>query len=380
MFIRQAVGSDFPTIRVLADEHKHELGWINSPTLRGSMARRELFVADEDGVVCGFVRWHARQDGWNTLYELVVSAQHRCRGVGRMLLYAVPCPVRLRCPVDLPANAFYQASGMILEGREPGKKRELNVWVRRVLAVIVRGGNPVVPGICRSSGQAYGVQKETAYAPPFMIDIEWEPFDWPLQASRGVSREQYLRDAEAAWIKYQKRVQELHPVMAMVADYMEPEQKPMLDRQIADLRADGVLRVLVCPKFHGAIRDIPEDCIVAVSLRTRGKLAKGKKNKFAGFMPNWMELVGRKVHLLGGAPALQKKTIAELQGIGATVISVDGNAHLGAAATGSVYADGKWRRKDGEKVTLLPTQVQSSQNITKELNASAAFSQLKLFE
>lgn len=355
--IRIATLSDIPAIQAVARQHSKMLGFVRRASLERAAAKAELFVAEDAGQVVGFVNWHARRDGWSTVYEIAVSQANQGQGIGRVLLYSVPCPIRLKCTQDNPANRFYINAGMMLANVEKGRKRPLNVYEMRVLSIIVRGGNSGVPEIARRSGNAYGSHHHhKLYDWPYMVDSDPEHCDWT---------------------KMMDVVKGSHPVQALTMDYFPGKRDEML-AQVADLRAAGVLRVAVCPKFDGAIQDIPADCIVAVSLRTNGKLAKGA-NKYAGFMPTFADLKGRAVHLLGGAPKLQKDTLVKLQAIGARVFSVDGNAHLGSAGLGSGYGDGKWRRKIGEKVNLFATQLASSRAIQYELNAAAGWSQPPLF-
>lgn len=357
--IRHATALDIPAINQIARQFNSELGFVSRNSLERAISNKELFVAEVGGGVAGFVNWHARRDGWQAIYELGVDRAYQGQGVGRALLYAVPCPVRLKCTADNSrANNFYRGAGMRLVGTETGRRRALNIYEMRILNIIVRGDNKDVPAICRASGSAYGVQEhDPAHAWPFMVDVDFGNPNWPG----------YIRTVEGH-----------RPVQALVVDYADRELKEEMLRQVADLRAAGVLRVVVCPKFHGAIGDIPPDCVIGVSLRTAGRLANGE-NKFAGFMPQFEELARRRCHLLGGSPRLQKDTISKLHGIGAVVLSVDGNAQFGGAARGSMYADGRWRRKTGEKAAYLETALQSSKAIQYELNAAATSEQLPLF-
>ena len=119
--VRPATRSDLDWVKRMADRHRREVGFVLRPALVEAIERGELLV----GIgASGFCRWHARRDGWQTVYELVSEAP----GTGRELLAAVPRPLRLRCPWDLPANGFYARCGGILVAIQPGKRRPLNVW------------------------------------------------------------------------------------------------------------------------------------------------------------------------------------------------------------------------------------------------------------
>lgn len=351
--IRYATTVDIDDCQRIARQHADMLPFVRRDSLQRGVDKRELFVAECDGLVIGFCSWHARKDGWSKVYDLAVERKSQGYGVGRMLLHAAPCPVTLKCTVDNPANAFYLSAGFRQVGTEKGLHRDLNVYQMRVLNVIVRGGKFDVPEIARKSGSAYGIHHSSeAHAWPFMVDSDPEHCDWPA---------------------VMKVVGIYHPVQALTADYFPGQREAMLS-QVDDLRQAGVLRIAVCPKFHGAVADIPADCVVAVSLKTNGKLTAGA-NKYAGFMPDLSELRFRRVHLLGGSPRLQKEMLVKLQAVGAQVLSVDGNSQFGAAAKGSAWIAGRWQRKIGEDVNLYETQILSTINIQRELNASAEWKQ-----
>lgn len=368
--IRKATPADAAACDRIARQFKSELGFVRRDNLTRSASKGLLHVGEIDGVVRGFVEYNTptrgANRGYSVVYHLATERGWGGYGIGRNLLYSVPTPIRLKCTVDnSTANTFYAGAGMRLTATEPGKKRALNVWELRVLSILCHGGNPEMPFIARASRMAYGVRHDCiAYGYPFMLDIDWRDYHWG----------DYLRK-----VKY------LRPVQAMVADYEHPDQKPQMLRQIEDLRQLGVMRIKVCPKFDGAVADIPQDCIIAVSVPSR----------YAGFIPDHRELVGRKVHLLGGSPhqwlgqSSGRKysatgLIAALNGIGAQVLSCDGNSHQTAATYGAYWVNGHWERfyrpdKTFVYSDLRNTMIFSGRNIVQELNAVAGVVQLPLF-
>lgn len=349
--IRYGTLDDVEACQRIARQYRKELPFINRAQFRQSIAKRELFVADWSGDVVGFVRWHARKDGWNTIYDLAVSGDLVYLGIGRALLYAVPAPIRLKCTVDNDtANRFYAGAGMQLVGTEQGKKRALNIWELRVLCALVFGGNKKAPEWARQSGMAYGTRNDYhAPAWPFMLDIHWTNYEWS---------------------EYIKLVKQYRPVMAMCADYEQPSQRRELYRQIRELKAAGVLRVMVCPKFDGAVKHIPSWCVIAVSV----------PSQYAGFLPTDLsEYSARKVHLLGGTPGDQIDIMAKINGADGKVISLDGSSHESAAKRGSHFESGKWRRKEGQAADYEATIVFSGKQIVKEVNAAGLVKQLSLF-
>lgn len=347
--IRLGTDADAPACQQIARQHRKELPFVSLPQLKQSAAKGGLFVAECDGAVTGFVRWNATtrgaNKGYSVVYDLAVDTRYQRLGIGRALLYAVPAPIRLLCKADnVCANAFYARMGMLDKGQTQ-LKALMQRWQLNVLTLFVMGGNKVIPPIAYASGMGYGVRND--YAPAdwsFMIDIQWKHYDWQA---------------------YLALVQKHMPVQAMVADYEHPDQCDLMLSQVADLKALGLLRVLVCPKFDGAVRDIPPDCIVAISVPSR----------YAGFIASDLkEYAGRKVHLLGGKPRQWLDLIPKLTGIGAQVISVDGSSHEVAAKVGTHFESGKWRNY-GKKADYEATMIYSGRRIVREVQAASEYIQ-----
>lgn len=137
LHIRQATLGDLEAIKVLADTHRAELGFVLRPALATDIERGWILVAElpEQGVI-GFVHYRNRLDSQTTLYEICVRADCRRCGVGSALVKRLSeeasalgkTHIRLKAPIELPANCFYQTTGFILTDTEPGKHRLLNVW------------------------------------------------------------------------------------------------------------------------------------------------------------------------------------------------------------------------------------------------------------
>lgn len=349
--IRIGAPDDAERCQQIARQWRDELPFVMLPALREAAARKQLYIADVDGQIAGFVHWYARRDGINTIHEIAVDRDHLQGGIGRTLLYSVPCPIRLKCKANNDrANRFYANAGMQQEGTETTRKgTPLILWRLNILAELVQGNNRRMPDVARASGMAYGTRHiEQPRDWPFAVDIHWRDYDWT---------------------DYMAKIRAWKPVQALVADYEHPSQRRQMYRQIRDLRAAGVLRVLVCPKFNGAVAHIPSWCVVAVSV----------PSTYAGFMPALSELRGRRVHLLGGTPVkwFTNGLITKLAGAGAKVISVDGNSHTRAAQSGVYWLNGRWQT-DRIKFSMDELSVISGRNIVKQLNEFAAYQQPKL--
>ncbi len=148
--------------------------------------------------------------------------------------------------------------------------------------------------------------------------------------------------------------------MALACDYDHPSQRESVLDQLRTLNQAGVIRPTVCCKFNGAVRDIPADVVIAVSI----------PSQYAGFLPaDLTEYNGRRLHLLGGSPLQWMDLIPKLHGVGAIVMSIDGSSHETGAQTGSHF-DGEtagWVNR-GKKADYAATIVYSGQAIQRIMN------------
>ena len=213
--------------------------------------------------------------------------------------------------------------------------------------IYIRGGDKTAPEIAERAGMHYGARHDyTTYSEVYMLDIKWKNYRW--------------QDVLKKTIEYNCKI-------AMVADYERKEQRKTMLSQIADLREYTKAKIYVCPKFHGAIDDIPNDCVIAISVPAK---------TYAGFIPDYRKLNGRKIHLLGGRPEKQCEIMIKAQGAGGEIVSMDGSYHAMKAAKGQMYTQGKWLKARG---TTKELTIQSAKNIIVYLNNAKKFKQQALF-
>lgn len=138
--VRKATENDIEAIKEIADAHRHELGFVLRPALLEAIARAEVFVAQHQTNIIGFIEYRHRRDEQTTLYNIVVKESFRSKEAGRQLMNKLENEaterkksfILLKCPRDLPANAFYEHLGYQKVKEEKGKARRLNIWQKHL--------------------------------------------------------------------------------------------------------------------------------------------------------------------------------------------------------------------------------------------------------
>ena len=138
--IRLAEMSHLLAAKRLVDQYKRELGFINRAILEKAIEAQSLLVAplqsEQSGDLVGLVHFYVRRDHIITLYSIAVAPAYQKQGLGRQLFNALihearmrqKSEIRLKCPAELQANAFYEHLGLQLAACETGKHRPLNIW------------------------------------------------------------------------------------------------------------------------------------------------------------------------------------------------------------------------------------------------------------
>ncbi|MEZ8220372.1 Acetyltransferase (GNAT) family protein [Candidatus Fervidibacteria bacterium JGI MDM2 JNZ-1-D12] len=96
MEVRRAKKRDLKAVKKLADEHRHELGFVRLASLEEAINERRLLVAVDSSPVSrpsfriiGFVHFRCCKDGHATIYEIAVTSQWRGRGFDKVLINAI---------------------------------------------------------------------------------------------------------------------------------------------------------------------------------------------------------------------------------------------------------------------------------------------------
>lgn len=136
--IHFAGADDLDGVKELADAAKECLGFVHRGALQRAILRDEVLVARTGPDLVGFCHFYRRRDRVFTIYHLAVASSARGDGIGRRLVEATfedarrreSQAIRLKCPADLPANAFYERVGFERCGSEDSRPRPLVRWTR----------------------------------------------------------------------------------------------------------------------------------------------------------------------------------------------------------------------------------------------------------
>lgn len=290
--------------------HRDELGFVN----RAQVREGDLVVEERDGQIVGALLGnHCVRKPQSTVYELAVLPEYRREGIASVLVerFADESPhekLVAKCPVDLPANDFYQSTGWDRVDREEGKNRALNVWEYDTTGVtLATTGRPDLVSIAerygwiRGSRLDYIDRHETRGHNVGFIDIHWEEPD------------------HEALLEATKRHE---PEIVVAGDY-DGENYGYINDWAAELD-DYADQVVIVPHEPGEVERVPTWATVGYST----------PSEYAGTdAPVW-EYRGRDVHILGGTVD-QIQTL--YQYLADDVVSIDCNSFHRSATQFAKY-------------------------------------------
>lgn len=190
--------------------------------------------------------------------------------------------------------------------------------------ILVHGASKDSPRLAAETGWEYGTREDyVAQAPVYMFDWNWKK---AFTATR--------------WQRYLRLIASHRPYLAMVPDLECQSQWYGLMRQIVDVKKAGAKKVVVTPKYAGALERLPywDTFVIGISVPAE---------TYASYLPEPASVVGRRLHLLGGNPDqwLYLKHVYEKAG--STVVSADGNFAMRQARLGKY-----WSAKKGGYVEM----------------------------
>lgn len=271
----------------------------------------QLIAADNRGELMlldsGFCRWHLRNDGQITIYE-IVSQQS---GTGAKMLERLkrtPGATTLfaKCPANLPANNWYSLRGFHVERMETLRSgRKVLHWRMKldshqptprryngVELLFSNAANKRFAELAIDAGWEVGVQlPRTAYFQPYFTD-------------------QNFHDPNFA--RYLEHVQKHRPYVATVLDIETWHQLDIAMQWAKDIEP-YVQEIMFIPKVSGVIARLPRDIN-----GKRVRLGYSVPTRHGGTDVAIAEFQGWPVHLLGGSPQKQLALLKNLD-----VVSID---------------------------------------------------------
>lgn len=127
--IELAKEEDLKRIKQIANQNREFIGFVMNVALKEAILKESLYIYKKENIIIGFVHFHRRLDGWNTIHELAIDKNYQKQGIGQQLFNVVPKPIRLKTTKDnINACSFYEKNGMSITRVEIGRKRELLVF------------------------------------------------------------------------------------------------------------------------------------------------------------------------------------------------------------------------------------------------------------
>lgn len=300
-------------------QHRDELGFVNE----AQCEEKTLYTHEEDGKTVGAVLVnHCVRKPQTTVYELAVLPEHRRGGIATGLIdrvaRATPHDALVaKCPVDLPANDFYESTGWDHVDVETGKNRQLNVWQYQVDSVdLITTGRPDLTEYAQKYGWFTGCRLdatqnyENANRSPEFIDLHWED----------PQRDKLLT-----------KCMQHNPVYAIAGDY-DGDNYDIINDFASQLR-QFCENVIIVPHSPGEVDEVPEWAIVGYSTPTQ----------YAGTEAPIWEYTGRDVHILGGTMPQIEVVVDHLRD---DIVSLDTNTmHRDATQFGEYWSPSNRQRK-----------------------------------
>ncbi len=121
--------SDFKSIKQIANQQREFLPALMNYNLKDGLKTDSLYVAKQHNEIIGFIRWHPRKDGTQTIHEIAVKKGHEGKGIGKKLFQLTPEPIQLKVTEDnKQAIEFYKSQGLQFDSVYKGRKRDLLVF------------------------------------------------------------------------------------------------------------------------------------------------------------------------------------------------------------------------------------------------------------
>lgn len=313
-------------LKNIADKNTKDIGFVVRSSLENAYDNDELeYILD-----IGFINFHHRKDEQTTIYEIVISEEHRLKGWGRLLFNKVllssiennKTKIILKCPINSKANEFYKKLNFKKINVEQGKKRKLNVWEYLV--------NIPLLFYCGKTDGGHNKFLKSAYDE-----------NWLLGKNSSEHNDNELKTiyfVDNCWDKYNHNehlecVKKHKPLLATIKDVENNEDLIYIKNNIEEF-SKYCGRVVIIPKYYFNLKEIQSKFWIGYSIPTRhGKTVVDLK---------YLDSYGIPIHFLGGSPVKQYKYYLQCTNLK----SVDGNY----ASLSAKYGKTTWQESGGLKM------------------------------
>jgi len=132
--IRLAVMEELDEIKNLIQSNMKDIGYfINKGIISEAIKSNRMLICVDDKIVGICIFNIRKKDSKFVIYDIITNKESRGKGYGKEMIDYIKNTysndIYLKCPTDSDSNIFYKKCNFELIKVEPGKHRQLNVWI-----------------------------------------------------------------------------------------------------------------------------------------------------------------------------------------------------------------------------------------------------------
>jgi len=132
--IRLAVMEELDEIKNLIQSNMKDIGYfINKGIISEAIKSNRMLVCVDNKIVGICIFNIRKKDNKFVIYDIITNKESRGKGYGKEMIDYIKNTysndIYLKCPTDSDSNIFYKKCNFELIKVEPGKHRQLNVWI-----------------------------------------------------------------------------------------------------------------------------------------------------------------------------------------------------------------------------------------------------------
>jgi len=121
-------------IKTLIQSNMKDIGYfINKGIISEAIKSNRMLVCVDNKIVGICIFNIRKKDNKFVIYDIITNKESRGKGYGKEMIDYIKNTysndIYLKCPTDSDSNIFYKKCNFELIKVEPGKHRQLNVWI-----------------------------------------------------------------------------------------------------------------------------------------------------------------------------------------------------------------------------------------------------------